>query len=92
MNKADLTEAPLQAPTSPRFVQRSHNILVDSIRTALVSGERSRSVTSAPSPSPSDAHSRATAKNGAEIPVPPRRIPVFRARKRLKEALNAEFG
>lgn len=94
MNKADLTQQLAERADIPKVRAAQYiNILVNSIREALVSGEK---VTISDFGTFTISQRRAftghNPKNGSEIPVPPRRIPVFRAGKGLKEALNAEFN
>ena len=94
MNKADLTEKLANRAEIPKVRAAQYiNILVTAIQEALVGGEK---VTISDFGTFTISQRRAfvghNPKNGAEIPVPPRRIPVFRAGKGLKEALNAEFN
>ena len=94
MNKADLTEKLANRAEIPKIRAAQYiNILVTAIQEALVGGEK---VTISDFGTFTISQRRAfvghNPKNGAEIPVPPRRIPVFRAGKGLKEALNAEFN
>ncbi len=91
MNKADLTEK-LAAQANIPKVRAAHyiNIIVGAIQEALVSGEK---VTISDFGTFNVSNRRQfkghNPKNGSEILVPPRRIPVFRAGKGLKDALNS---
>ncbi|MFT5682912.1 MAG: DNA-binding protein HU-beta [Myxococcota bacterium] len=91
MNKADLTEA-LAAEASIPKVRAAHyiNILTKAISDSLVRGEK---VTISDFGTFTVSQRRAftghNPKNGTEIQVPSRRIPVFRAGKGMKESLNS---
>lgn len=90
MNKADLTETLAERANIPKVRAASYiNILTDAIQQALTSGEKVTisdfGTFSVSSRKPFRGHNP---KNGEVIQVPPRRIPVFRAGKRLKSALN----
>ena len=90
MNKADLAEILSEKASIPK-IRASHfiNILTDAIREELAGGGR---VTISDFGTFTVSQRRAftghNPKNGTEIQVPSRRIPVFRAGKGMKEALN----
>lgn len=90
MNKADLTEVLAERAGIPK-VRAAHyiNTLVVAIEEALTRGEK---VTISDFGTFTVSKRREflghNPKNGAEIKVPARHIPVFRAGKGLKEALN----
>jgi nucleoid DNA-binding protein len=91
MNKADLTEKLAERADIPKVRAAQYiNILVTSIQEALEAGEK---VTISDFGTFTVSQRRQfkghNPKNGAVIQVPSRRIPVFRAGKGLKEALNA---
>ena len=90
MNKADLTERLAAELDIPKVRAASINIMVKAIQEALVTGEK---VTIFHFGTFTISQRREftghNPKNGSEIRVPARRIPVFRAGKGLKEALNA---
>ena len=90
MNKADLTEKLAVQADIPKVRAAYYiNIMVNAIQDALVTGEK---VTISDFGTFTVSQRREftghNPKNGSEIRVPPRRIPVFRAGKGLKEALN----
>ena len=91
MNKADLTEQ-LSIKASIPKIRAAHyvNIVMDTVQDALTKGEK---VTISDFGTFTVSQRRQikghNPKNGAVIQVPSRRIPVFRAGKGLKEALNA---
>ena len=90
MNKADLTEALAERAGIPKVRAAQHiNILVQAIQEALVKDEK---VTISDFGTFTVSRRREftghNPKNGSEIRVPARQIPVFRAGKGLKEALN----
>lgn len=90
MNKADLTEKLASGADIPKVrAARYINILVGAIQEALIDGEK---VTISDFGTFTISQRREftghNPKNGEEIRVPPRRIPVFRAGKGLKNALN----
>jgi nucleoid DNA-binding protein len=90
MNKADLTEKlAIQAEIPKVRAAYYINIMVTAIQEALVEGQK---VTISDFGTFTVSQRREftghNPKNGSEIRVPPRRIPVFRAGKGLKEALN----
>lgn len=91
MNKADLTEA-LAAEAGIPKVRAAHyiNILTKAISDSLVRGEK---VTISDFGTFTVSQRRDfkgyNPRNGTQIDVPARRIPVFRAGKALKESLNA---
>ena len=90
MNKADLTEQLAERANIPKVRAASYiNILTAAIQDALTSGDKVTisdfGTFSVSSRKPFSGHNP---KNGEVIQVPPRRIPVFRAGKRLKNALN----
>ena len=94
MNKADLTEQLAAEAGIPKVrAARYINILTKTIQKALVSGEK---VTISDFGTFTVSHRRSftghNPKNREEIFVPERRIPVFRAGKGLKEALNVDLG
>ena len=90
VNKADLTERLAAEAGIPKVRAAKYiNILTDTIRTALVSGEKvTISDFGTFTVSQRRAFSGHNPKSGAEIEVPSRRIPVFRAGKGLKGDLN----
>lgn len=90
MNKADLTEQLAARANIPKVRAASYiNILTAAIQDALSGGDKVTisdfGTFSVSSRKPFSGHNP---KNGEVIQVPPRRIPVFRAGKRLKNALN----
>ncbi len=92
MNKADLTEALAARAGIPKVHAAGYiNILTETIREALTRGEK---VTISDFGTFTVSHRRAfqghNPKNREVIQVPERRIPVFRAGKGLKEALNED--
>ena len=92
MNKADLTERLAERASIPKVKAANYiNIITDAIQEALTSGEK---VTISDFGTFTVSHRKAfkghNPKNREEIFVPERRIPVFRAGKGLKEALNAD--
>ncbi len=92
MNKADLTEQLAAEARIPKVRAAQYiNIMVASIQEALITG---RKVTISDFGTFTISQRRSftghNPKNGNEILVPARRIPVFRAGKGLKEALNAD--
>jgi DNA-binding protein HU-beta len=91
MNKADLTEKLAERADIPKVRAAQYiNILVTSIQEALEAGEK---VTISDFGTFTISKRRAfkghNPKSGSPMPVPARRIPMFRAGKGLKEALNA---
>lgn len=91
MNKADLTEALAARANIPKVRAANYiNIVMGTIQDALVTGEK---VTISDFGTFTVSERREfvghNPKNGAEIRVPARKIPVFRAGKGLKESLNA---
>ncbi|MDP6932602.1 MAG: HU family DNA-binding protein [Myxococcota bacterium] len=90
MNKANLTEALAGSAGIPKVRAAAYiNILVDSIQEALVKGEKvTISDFGTFTVSKRSAFLGHNPKNGSQIQVPARRIPVFRAGKGLKVALN----
>lgn len=91
MNKADLTEALAAEAGIPKVRAAQYiNIITKTISEALVRDEK---VTISDFGTFTVSQRRAfvghNPKSGAEIQVPSRRIPVFRAGKGMKEALNA---
>jgi DNA-binding protein HU-beta len=90
MNKADLTEALAAKANIPKVRAASYiNIVMATIQDALTNGEK---VTISDFGTFTVSQRREftghNPKNGQEIRVPARKIPVFRAGKGLKEALN----
>ena len=90
MNKADLTEKLAVEAEIPKTKAAKHvNIIMETIQQALTRGEK---VTISDFGTFTVSKRRQfkghNPKNGAEIQVPSRRIPVFRAGKGLKESLN----
>ena len=90
MNKADLTEKLAERASIPKVRAANYiNIVVGAIQEALVGGDK---VTISDFGTFTVSQRRSftghNPKNGSEIQVPARRIPVFRAGKGLKEALN----
>jgi DNA-binding protein HU-beta len=91
MNKADLTEALAAKANIPKVRAASYiNIVMATIQDALTNGEK---VTISDFGTFTVSQRREftghNPKNGMEIRVPARKIPVFRAGKGLKEALNS---
>ncbi len=91
MNKADLTEQLAVTAQIPKVRAAQYvNIMMDTIQDALTKGQK---VTISDFGTFTVSQRRQfkghNPKNGAVIQVPSRRIPVFRAGKGLKEALNA---
>ena len=91
MNKADLTEALAAKANIPKVRAASYiNIVMATIQDALTNGEK---VTISDFGTFTVSQRREftghNPKNGQEIRVPARKIPVFRAGKGLKEALNS---
>jgi len=90
MNKADLTDALSSRAGIPKVRAANYiNILTDTIKEALVDGQK---VTISDFGTFTVSQRRKftghNPKNGEEIIVPARRIPVFRAGKGLKNELN----
>ena len=90
MNKADLTEQLAQKAQIAKIKAAQHvNIIMETIQEALTKGDK---VTISDFGTFTVSQRRQfkghNPKNGKEIQVPSRRIPVFRAGKRLKESLN----
>jgi DNA-binding protein HU-beta len=90
MNKADLTEALAARANIPKVRAANYiNIVMGTIQDALVTGEK---VTISDFGTFTVSQRREfvghNPKNGSEIRVPARKIPVFRAGKGLKESLN----
>lgn len=90
MNKADLTEQLANKAGIPKIRAALYvNILMDSIQECLTRGEKVTisdfGTFTVSTRRPFRGHNP---KNGNEIQVPLRRIPVFRAGKGLKESLN----
>ena len=90
MNKADLTEALASRANIPKVRAASYiNIVMGTIQDALVTGEK---VTISDFGTFTVSQRREfvghNPKNGSEIRVPARKIPVFRAGKGLKASLN----
>jgi DNA-binding protein HU-beta len=90
MNKADLTEALAAGANIPKVRAANYiNIVMGTIQDALVTGEK---VTISDFGTFTVSQRREfvghNPKNGSEIRVPARKIPVFRAGKGLKESLN----
>ena len=92
MNKADLTEALAAEAQIPKVhAARYIQILTNTIATALTAGEKvTISDFGTFTISQRREFSGYNPRNGQEIAVPARKIPVFRAGKALKEALNPE--
>jgi nucleoid DNA-binding protein len=90
MNKADLTEKLAERAEIPK-VRAAHyiHIVVDAIQSALVQGEKvTISDFGTFTVSKRREFTGHNPRSGREIKVPARHIPVFRAGKGLKEALN----
>jgi len=90
MNKADLTEALAAEGNIPKVhAARYIQIITETISQALISGEK---VTISDFGTFTVSQRRKfkgyNPRNGLQIDVPPRKIPVFRAGKALKENLN----
>jgi DNA-binding protein HU-beta len=90
MNKADLTEALASRASIPKVRAANYiNIVMTTIQDALVSNDK---VTISDFGTFTVSQRREfvghNPKNGSEIRVPARKIPVFRAGKGLKESLN----
>ncbi len=94
MNKADLTEALAEKADIPKVRAAQYvNIIIEAIAEALVDGERVViSDFGTFTVRERKGHEGHNPKNGEALPVPPRRIPWFRAGKGLKDALNPEGG
>jgi len=92
MNKADLTERLAAEAGIPKVrAARYINILTDTIRDALVRGDKvTISDFGTFTVSPRRGFVGHNPKSGVEIQVSSRRIPVFRAGKGLKSSLNAD--
>ena len=90
MNKADLVKRLSDQAGIPKVRAAQHiNILVGAIEEALVAGEKvTISDFGTFTVSKRREFTGHNPKNGSEIQVPARHIPVFRAGKGLKEALN----
>lgn len=91
MNKADLTEALAKEADIPKVKAAAYiNIITRTINDALVEGKK---VTISDFGTFTVSQRRAfkghNPKTRAEIEVPSRRIPVFRAGKGMKQALNS---
>ena len=97
MNKADLTEQLAQKAQIPKIKAAQHvNIIMDAIQECLTTKDpegNNQKVTISDFGTFTVSERREfkghNPKNGKVINVPSRRIPVFRAGKGLKEALNA---
>ena len=90
MNKADLTEKLAASAGIPKVKAAAYiGTLMSAIQDALTAGEK---VTISDFGTFTVSQRRSfkghNPKNGSEIDVPERRIPVFRAGKGLKETLN----
>ena len=90
MNKADLTEVLATRAGIPKVRAATYiNIITEAIQEALVKEDK---VTISDFGTFTVSHRSAfkghNPKNGKEMPVPSRRIPVFRAGKGLKLSLN----
>ncbi|MGC6494669.1 MAG: HU family DNA-binding protein [Myxococcota bacterium] len=90
MNKADLTEVLASRANIPKVRAANYiNILTEAIQEALVGGDK---VTISDFGTFTVSQRRGfighNPKNGSQMEVPPRRIPVFRSGKGLKNALN----
>lgn len=92
MNKADLTEVLASKGGIPKVRAASYiNILTEAIQEALVREEKvTISDFGTFTVSKRREFTGHNPKNGNEMNVPARRIPVFRAGKGLKNALNPE--
>ena len=92
MNKADLTERLAASADIPKVRAAQYiNIVVASIQDALANGEKvTISDFGTFTVSSRREFTGHNPKNGSEIRVPARRIPVFRAGKGLKETLNPD--
>ena len=91
MNKADLTEALAAKAGIPKVRAANYiNIITETIQEALTKHEKvTISDFGTFTVSKRREFTGHNPKNGSEIRVPARRIPVFRAGKGLKEALNS---
>lgn len=92
MNKADLTEVLAERAGIPK-VRAAHyiNILTETVQDALVASEKvTISDFGTFTVSTRRGFKGHNPKNGEVMAVPERRIPVFRAGKRLKSSLNPE--
>ena len=92
MNKADLTEILAEQGGIPKVRAAQYiNVIVSAIQDALTNGDK---VTISDFGTFTVSQRREflghNPKNGSEIRVPARRIPVFRAGKGLKETLNPD--
>jgi DNA-binding protein HU-beta len=94
MNKADLTEILAERASIPKVRAASYiNIFTEAILESLVRNEKvTISDFGTFTVSSRKAFSGHNPKNGQEMTVPARRIPVFRAGKGLKNALNDGNG
>lgn len=91
MNKADLAEILADKASIPK-IRASHfiNILTDAIREELASGGRvTISDFGTFTVSQRRSFTGQNPKTGVQIEIPSRRIPVFRAGRGMKNALNA---
>ena len=91
MNKADLAEILSEKASIPK-IRASHfiNILTDAIREELAGGGRvTISDFGTFTVSQRRSFTGQNPKTGVEIQIPSRRIPVFRAGRGMKNALNA---
>jgi DNA-binding protein HU-beta len=94
MNKAQLTEQLAEKCNIPKVRAAQYiNILVDIISKALVEGEQKVTISDFGTFTVSQRREFTghNPKTRSQIRVPARRIPVFRAGKGLKEALNADI-
>ena len=93
MNKAQLTEKLAEQCNIPKVRAALYiNTLVEIISESLVDGEQKVTISDFGTFTVSrrSAFTGHNPKNGKKMEVPSRRIPVFRAGKGLKNALNAE--
>lgn len=90
MNKADLTKVLAERAGIPKVRAAEYiNILTESIEESLVRDEKvTISDFGTFTVSKRDAYEGHNPQSGERMPVPPRRVPVFRAGKQLKSKLN----
>lgn len=90
MNKADLTEKLAERAGIPKVRAANYiNIITETIQDALVTGEKvTISDFGTFTVSKRREFTGHNPKNGKEMRVPARRIPVFRAGKGLKNSMN----
>lgn len=92
MNKADLTEKLAERADIPKVKAADYiNIITDALREALVADDKvTISDFGTFTVSKRRGFTGHNPKNGKPMEVPPRKIPVFRAGKGLKNAMNPD--